>query len=117
MMLNGRGGRPDTAGAVKLFEKAAASGHSGAMFALGALSDGEHGLPRNRNAAQRWFRKAAELGNGHAQLMLSRYLAAGLAGERNLSEARRWLEQAADHGLVEAQQELITLDDEHSQRA
>ena len=32
MMVNGRGGPRDTAAALDLFEKAAATGHSGAMF-------------------------------------------------------------------------------------
>ena len=37
MMVNGRGGPRDLAGALTLLEKAAEAGHSGAMFALGAL--------------------------------------------------------------------------------
>jgi TPR repeat protein len=44
MMLNGRGGPASTAGALELFEKAAAKGHAGAMFAVGALHAGGHGM-------------------------------------------------------------------------
>ena len=58
MLVNGRGGPRDLAGAVKLFEKAAAQGHSGAMFALGALHGGGHicrrtGQPRKNGSARR----------------------------------------------------------------
>ena len=37
----------------ELFEKAAAKGHSGAMFALGAMHGGGHGFPIDRATAQR----------------------------------------------------------------
>ena len=74
MLADGRGGPCGTAAALDLFEKAAAEGHSGAMFALGALYAGGHDLPEDRMTAQRWFRAAAELGHGQAQLMLGRYL-------------------------------------------
>ena len=40
MMVNGRGGPGSPAAAFELFQKAAAKGHSGAMFALGALHSG-----------------------------------------------------------------------------
>ena len=75
MMSNGRGGPRDLAAALELFEKAAEKGHSGAMFALGALYGGGHDLPVDRDSPERWFRAAAEHGHGHAQLMLGRYLA------------------------------------------
>jgi hypothetical protein len=47
MMVNSRGGPRDTATALKLFEKAAVAGRSGAMFALGALHAGGHDLPED----------------------------------------------------------------------
>jgi TPR repeat protein len=106
MMVNGRGGRPFPGGARALFEKAAAKGHAGAMFALGALHAGGHGLAADRAAAQKWFRAAAELGHGHAQLMLGRYLATGVAGEPDCLQARIWLERAAAQGISEAETEL-----------
>ena len=108
MMVNGRGGARDTGAALQLFEKAAAAGHSGAMFALGALHAGGHDLAEDRAAAQRWFH-AAELGYGQAQLMLGRYLADGIAGEPNPAEARSWFEQAAAQGIEEAQADLAAL--------
>ena len=69
-MFNGRAGPRSLAGALELFEKAAAQENSGAMFALGTLNSGGHNLPVDRRVAQRWLRAAAERGNGHAQLML-----------------------------------------------
>ena len=103
MMVNGRGGPADPRAAIALFEKAAAQGHSGAMFALGAMHSGGHNLPIDRVAAQRWFRAAAELGHGHAQWMLARYLASGAAAKPNPVEARHWLERAIEQGLPEAE--------------
>jgi len=94
---------------VELFEKAAAKGHSGAMFALGALHSGAHDLPMDRATAQRWFRAAAELGHGQAQLTLGRYLAGGVAGERNAAEARLWLERALAQGVTDAEPDLAAL--------
>ena len=67
MMVNGRGGPASPAEARELFEKAAAKGHAGAMFALGAMYGRGHNMPMDRQAALRWFRAAAELGHGHAQ--------------------------------------------------
>jgi uncharacterized protein len=75
---------------LELFEKAAAEGHSGAMFSLGALH-------------------AGELGHGQAQLMLGRYLAEGVTGEPDPVEARSWFEQADTHGIEEAQADLAAL--------
>ena len=60
IMVDGRGGASEIPAALNLLEKAAAQGHSGAMFALGALYSGGHGLPgEDRKTAQRWFRAAA----------------------------------------------------------
>jgi TPR repeat protein len=109
MIVNGRGGLRDPATALELFEKAAVSGHSGAMFALGAVYAGGHDVPEDRPAAQRWFRAAAERGHGQAQLMLGRYLAHGAAGERDTAAARMWLEQAVAQGIDEAQDDLAAL--------
>ena len=59
MMVNGRGGPASPAEARELFEKAAAKGHAGAMFALGAMYGRGHNMPMDRQAALRWFRAAA----------------------------------------------------------
>jgi TPR repeat protein len=109
MMLNGRGGPASTAGALDLFEKAAAKGHAGAMFALGALHAGGHGMPADRPLAQQWFRAAAELGHGHAQMMLGRYLSSSAAGDQDDEDARVWLERAVAQGIAEAEPDLAAL--------
>jgi TPR repeat protein len=80
---------------VRPFEKAAANGHAGAMFTLGALHAGGHGMPTNRQLAQQWFRAAAELGHGQAQMMLGRYLTSVAARDCDDQEARLWLERAS----------------------
>src|SRR5262249_29289095 len=95
----------------ELFGKAAGKGHSGAMFALGAMHAGGHNLPVNRTASQRWFRAAAELGHGHAQLMLGRYLSSGVAGQHDPAQARFWLERALAQGVSEAQPDLAELNE------
>jgi len=98
MMINGRGGLREAEAALALFEAGADQGHSGAMFALGALHAGGHDLPDDR--------AAAELGHGPAPLMLGRYLAGGVTGQ---PEARAWLERVAAQGIAEAQDDLATL--------
>ena len=69
MMVTGRGGIPDRATGVALFEKAAGKGHVGAMFALGALNDGGDAV--KRAFSQRWLREAAKRGHGKAQELLA----------------------------------------------
>jgi TPR repeat protein len=98
MLLNGRGG-----GARHLFERAAAKGHSGAMFALGALCAGGPGLPADGQRAQEWFHAAAESGHGYAQMMLGRYLMDGTAGDYDPAQGRMWLERAVAQGVAEAE--------------
>ena len=109
MMVNGRGGPADIPAALQLFEKAAAEGHVGAMFALGALHGGGHQIPTDRKIAQRWLTSAAEEGHGYAQLMLGRYLAAGATGEPQPEEARDWFERALAQGIDEAEEDLAAL--------
>jgi len=75
MMLTGAGGACDPAGALALFEKAAADGHPAAMFANGVIYSGVYGVLADHDAAQHWFRAAAEHGHPAAQMMLERYVA------------------------------------------
>ena len=109
MMLNDRGCSPAPALALDLFERAAAKGHSGAVFALGAIYNGGHNLRTDRRTAQRWFRAAAEAGHGQAQMMLGRYLTRGLAGDIDLVEGRQCLERAVEQGITEAELDLGTV--------
>jgi TPR repeat protein len=109
ILVNGRGGGADHAAALAWFEKAAAHGHSGAMFALGALHGGGHDVPVARDKAIIWFRAAAERGHPVAALMLGRYLRKGLAGPADPVEARHWLERAHQLGVEEAKADLAEL--------
>jgi uncharacterized protein len=108
-LVNGRGGPRSPVAALDLFQQAAAKGHSGAMFALGAMHAGGYDLPIDRRIAQRWFRDAAELGHGYAQLMLGRYLVRGAAGEFDPEEGRLWLERAVAQGVPESEVDLAEL--------
>jgi TPR repeat protein len=108
LLLNARGGPRDQGAAANLFEKAAAQGHAGAMFAMGVLADGEGG-EAGRVSAQQWFQQAAERGHPYAQLMLGRYLAYGLAGATDLEEAQRLLLAAQAAGVTRARLELAGL--------
>jgi len=106
MLYNGRGGERSPVAAAHLFKQAAAAGHAGAMFAIGALYDSGQGLSLDREAAQKWFAAAAQRGHAHAQLMLGRYLFKGTAGEYDPAAGRIWLERAAAQGLDDASDEL-----------
>jgi hypothetical protein len=108
LMLNGRGGPSDRDAARDLFEKAAAQGDAAAMFALGAIADGERD-DATRATAQGWFRQAAERGHPYAQLMFGRYLGRASASETDLAEAERWLKEAEAAGVVEARHELAQM--------
>lgn len=104
-------GRRDHARALSLYQAAADSGNTDAMFSLAAMYGGGHDVEENRSDAQKWFRKAAQRGNGLAQLMLGRYLVRGIAGVTDLVEGRSWLERAKAQGIQDAEAELINLDD------
>jgi TPR repeat protein len=97
---------------LRLFRKAAESGHVGAMFAVGAMLGGGHEVPEDRAAARNWYRMAAEKGHGHAQMMLGRFLSRGLGGEVDTLEGRIWLQRAVASGLNEAARDLDQLDAE-----
>ncbi|MER8754005.1 hypothetical protein NKH57_33420 [Mesorhizobium sp. M1050] len=106
MLLNGRGGACLPQAAAQWFKRAAAAGHPGAMFAIGAQYANGQGLSFNPVAAQKWFAAAAERGHAHAQLTLGRYLCNGRAGEHNPLAGRVWLERAVAQGVREAVDEL-----------
>jgi hypothetical protein len=116
LILNGRGGPKDHPAALALFQKAAANGHVGATFAVGAMLGGGHEVPTDRVAAQRFYRTAAERGHPHAQLMLGRFLARGLAGETDPDAARLWLERALGQGVQDARGDLAALPPPASQQ-
>ncbi|RUX49277.1 hypothetical protein EOA22_31660, partial [Mesorhizobium sp. M7A.F.Ca.US.014.04.1.1] len=92
--------------AAQWFKRAAAAGHAGAMFAIGAQYANGQGLSFDPVAAQKWFAAAAERGHGYAQLMLGGYLCNGRAGEHNPVAGRLWLERAFAQGVQEAANEL-----------
>jgi TPR repeat protein/Flp pilus assembly protein TadD len=68
MLLNGSGGCRDPQAALALFERAAGSGHIGAMFAAGVVHAGV--VPADRGAVQHWLSAAAEHGHRAARTLL-----------------------------------------------
>jgi uncharacterized protein len=80
MMLHGRGGPRDVAGAVALFEEAAAADHLGALFALGVLYAGVDSVTPDLPRSEAALRQAAARGHGPASEELDRLLRAGHYG-------------------------------------
>lgn len=116
LTLAGRGAKPDPAGAMKWFQKAADAGHSGAMFNLSRLLDrGAEGVAENKEKAQFLLRASAEAGFAPAQLRL------GLTTEPDpkartdktkWTEAQGWLERAAAQENPDALLALVRYYDE-----
>ncbi|OYW07980.1 MAG: hypothetical protein B7Z59_10805, partial [Acidiphilium sp. 37-67-22] len=106
-----RGTPRDHEGARDIFLRIAEAGHSGAMFALGALHGGGHDIPVDRAAALYWYRRAAEADHPIAQLMLGRWLRKGLAGPPDPVEAEAWLVRALAQGIEDARADLEALAD------
>jgi uncharacterized protein len=107
MMVNGRGGPRDQSTATALFEKAARKGHTGAMFALGALARNQAEskpisrpdcAPNNKSKARSEAKPASTFADS-----------ASSAGSDLLMDravAQRWLQAAADRGHPEARKLL-----------
>jgi TPR repeat protein len=58
-----RNAHPDPVRAIPWLEKAAAQGHSGAMYALGLAFDRGKGVPESPAEAARWYQQAIDHGN------------------------------------------------------
>ena len=72
MMADGTGGAQDDAGARRLFEKAAAQNHPGALERMGAFSQEGRGGPKDTAAAKTYYERAAALGDEDAKKALKR---------------------------------------------
>jgi hypothetical protein len=55
------------------YEKAAAQGHTGAMFNCGVFYFNGNGVARDKAKAKGYFQKAASLGHDGAKNILSKY--------------------------------------------
>jgi TPR repeat protein len=92
--------------AVALFRKAAAAGHSGAMFSLGLAFANGAGLAKDPAEAARWYRKAADAGNAAAMSALGFAYEEGAGVEIDPVVAMAWWRKAADAGDTPAMNRL-----------
>lgn len=72
MMAEGVGGPKDDGAARKLFEKAAAQNHAGALERMGAFAQSGRGGPQDSAAAKTYYQRAADLGDEDAKAALKR---------------------------------------------
>lgn len=80
--------------------RAAAQGHTDALFNLGELLR----LTGDTEEAARCYHQAAEQGSVHAQEMLGRMYICGMGVPEDMHAALSWLRKAADQGSEQAQQ-------------
>ena len=86
--------------------QAAAQGHVGPQYSLGAAYLNGEGIPEDKVEAMRWFRMAAEQGSAEAQYSLGLGYLNGEGVPEDKAEGVRWWLQAAEQGLAEAQYNL-----------
>jgi predicted Ser/Thr protein kinase len=96
----------DTTGAIARYTVAAGHGDTHAMFQLGTIFLGGHGVPADRAQALDWFKRAAEAGHAPSQSQLGFMYLTGVAGAPDPSSARTWFEKAAAQNYPQALFEL-----------
>jgi TPR repeat protein len=106
MHYHGRGFPEDEKQAIFWLRKAAAQGHTGAMFELGNAYLLGHEAPKlvpdpDREAAL-WYFQAASAGHAEAQYHLGLLFLAGKGVIESRKEAMNWFRKAAVQGHVEA---------------
>jgi hypothetical protein len=95
-----RGVTRDRAEAVRLYRLAAAQGHAGAQYNLGAMLEDDYG---NLAEAMQMFRLAAAQGHAGAQCCLGLMFEEGRGVERDRAEAVRLYRLSAAQGYATAQ--------------
>ncbi|USX26855.1 TonB family protein [Oxalobacteraceae bacterium OTU3CINTB1] len=88
------------------YRAAALKGDLQALYELGMLYRGSHGLPADPAYATRMFRLAAERGQPDAQYELANILNYGVGAEKNPEQALAYYQKAAQQGNVQAQRKL-----------
>lgn len=94
--------------AIDLYEKAAAQGHSGAMYRLGVAHDlgkyrSRYGIDQDYTEARRWFSEAAEQGHSGGQYWLGVYARLGRTVDQDYRVAADWYAKAGEQGHQLAQ--------------
>ncbi|QJE72492.1 hypothetical protein HHL28_04735 [Aerophototrophica crusticola] len=102
MLLQGRGVDKDPAAGLVWLEKAAASGHVGAMSAAGTLYAFGEEVPADYAKALALLVPAAEAGDANAQNNAATLFYFGLGTPKDLTEALRWAILAERQNVVTA---------------
>ncbi len=92
--------------AFKLYQKAAAKGHTGAMNSIGIMYEYGEGVQKDSATAVKWYRKAAEKGHVTAMYNLGVMYAKGKGVTKNGAKAAEWYQKAAKKGDADAMNNL-----------
>ena len=98
--------------AARHFQEAAERGDHRAMYALGSLYAGGHGVERDYKSAYTWFRKAAKYGRPDAYYKIGLMYEQGLGLKQDFSKALRYYGRSAKAGYALAQYKLGAYYDE-----
>ena len=104
-------GSKDVPEALKWQRKAADTGSTAAMIALGNTLQTAEGSEKVKDLpeAVRWFRKASEAGDARAMAFLGSMYQEGLGTAKDEAEAVRWFRKGADAGNAEAMAALAQM--------
>lgn len=103
---------PDSARAIRYYERAAQQGSDRAAVALGNIFSAGLSGTLDYDLAVKWYRVAADHGHPEAEFGLGERYALGQGVPRDLTEARRLFTAAADQGQMEAQYNLALMYEE-----
>lgn len=81
--------------ALQIWEQAATSNHTEAMYNLGILYYKGQGVIQDYNKAREWFEKAVTSGNAQAMYSLGTLYYEGQGVTQDYAKARGWYEKAA----------------------
>lgn len=108
--LVGDGAPKDRDGAQKLFEKAAAQGHPGALYNLGVMAiENSGGVAPDFAKAAKLFEQAAELSDSDAAYALGLLYRNGTGVEKSDERAAEWIARSAKDNNVPAEIEYAIM--------
>ena len=93
--------------ALKEWKPLAENGHVKAQLGLGLIYlNGEGGIPKDNEEAEKWFKKAAEQGSLEAQLILGQRYYKGVDFEKDMEKGFAIISKLSTQGFAQAQFEL-----------
>ena len=93
--------------ALKEWKPLAENGHVKAQLGLGLIYlNGEGGIPKDNEEAEKWFKKAAEQGSLEAQLILGQRYYKGVDFEKNMEKGFAIINKLVEQDFAPAQFEL-----------